>query len=728
MNIRKILNLSIDRRPIFSFLPTIVLLMIVTLATVLMSRVSSDADDFARFYIPLFILSSMGIVFLTYIISVNFWHLWRDAQSSQPGAKLTLRFLGYFSLISVLPLLLIFYLSIQILQKGVDSWFDVRVENALNDAISLGGKILELRQKEHLKQTELIAQQLQNEVIQKTNENLLARKLSQLQLLYDAEELNIYDSEWNLIALSQAQPMLKLSQLPNQEALLHILQERPYVALHSTQTNKFYVQVILPYINNNERFFIQTLFSIPSEINRLTRSVEEAYDEYKQLLFIRVPLKRSLLFTLILALLISILSATLVAFVLSRRLLAPIRDLAAGTEAVSKGDYSRQLPLRAKDELSTLVQSFNSMMKEIDRSQQQAINQSAYLEAVLGSISSGVMTIRHQNKLQIANSAAADILVADLSQCLGSPFNELTKAHPHLAQFVNVVQSHLSEQEPEWRDEIIFNSEGERRVLICHGSALPNDGFVIVFDDVTQLINAEKESAWSEVARRIAHEIKNPLTPIQLSAERLRHKYLENMSTEEGALLDKLTHTIIQQVETMKQMVDAFSEYARSPQAEMTSLDLTKILDEVVEMYCFNTRGLTFERSSDPHLPPIVADPGQIRQVLHNLIKNVMEIETDYPLKVTLITRTVMEEGKSYVELIFHDNGPGLPAEIAKRPFEPYATTKLKGTGLGLAVVKKIIEEHGGHIQVEPASENGTTFRITLPADVKQDLTRMNMP
>ncbi len=722
MNLLNTLHISISRRPIFNFMPTIVLLMIVTLATILMSRVSSNADDFARFYVPLFILSSLGIVLLTYIISVNLWRLWRNAQSNQPGAKLTLRFLGFFSLISVLPLILIFYLSIQILQRGVDSWFDVRVETALNDAITLGGKILELRQREHLKQTELIAQQLKNEAILERNENQIAHGLSQLQLRYDAEELNIYDKEWNLIALSQAQPMLKLTQVPNQEALLHKLQEKPYVALHTTQANKFYIQVILPFTSdNNERLFIQTLFAVPSEINHLARSVEEAYDEYKQLLFVRVPLKRSLLFTLILALLISILSATLVAFALSRRLLAPIRDLAAGTEAVTRGDYSTQLPLRAKDELSALVQSFNSMMKEIDRSQQQAINQSAYLEAVLGSISSGVMTVRHQNKLQIANSAAADILAADLSQCLGLPFNDLAKTHPHLAQFVNAVQSHLSEQDPEWRDEIIFYSESERRVLICHGNALPNDGMVIVFDDVTQLINAEKESAWSEVARRIAHEIKNPLTPIQLSAERLRRKYLENMTMEEGALLDKLTHTIIQQVEVMKQMVDAFSEYARAPQAELISLDLVKILDEVVEMYCFNTRGLTFERSSDKQLPTIIADPGQIRQVLHNLIKNVMEIETKYPLKVSLITRSVMEQGKAYVELIFHDNGPGLPPEIAKRPFEPYATTKLKGTGLGLAVVKKIIEEHGGHIQVETSTENGTTFRISLPAEVKQD-------
>jgi PAS domain S-box-containing protein len=432
--------------------------------------------------------------------------------------------------------------------------------------------------------------------------------------------------------------------------------------------------------------------------------------------------------TLSLVLLLSLLTAVWAAFYAARRLVAPIRTLAIGTRAVANGDYSRRLPLPSHDEFGVLVQSFNDMTSKIALaqeqarySQQQVESQRAYLEAVLERLSSGVLALDGQQVLRTANAAAGHILGVELNEMIGRPLSALAEHHSHLAQFVKALSGPLAEGQQEWREEITLFGAGGRQVLICGGASLPGitesgSGYVVVFEDVTTLIQAQRDAAWAEMARRLAHEIKNPLTPIRLSAERLRHKYLKTMVPAEADLLDRSTHTIIQQVEAMQEMVKAFSEYARAPKLERRSLDLNVLINEVLDLYRDHVP-VQWELRLQTGLPAVEADVGRFRQLLHNLFKNALEALAERnDGRITISTQCVEESGFTLVELRIDDNGPGFPAALLGRLFEPYVTTKPKGTGLGLAIVKKIVDEHGGMIVAENTPD-GACVVIRLPLE-----------
>ncbi|HED40197.1 MAG TPA: HAMP domain-containing protein, partial [Chromatiales bacterium] len=430
-----------------------------------------------------------------------------------------------------------------------------------------------------------------------------------------------------------------------------------------------------------------------------------------------------------LVLLLGVLMAVWLAFFSARRLVTPIRVLAIGTRAVAAGDYTKRLPMHSGDELGFLVESFNDMtlkiaraQEEVRSSQQQAEQERAYLWAVLARLSSGVLTLDVNRTVYTVNVAAGEILGVESKACIGYELNEIVERYEYLKNFADAITPHLAEScsdtsgKGEWREEVIFYGATGRQVLMCGGAALPGDdgGYVIVFDDVTNLVQAQRDAAWGEVARRLAHEIKNPLTPIQLSAERLRHKYLKSMPPEDAVVLDKSTHTIVQQVEVMKEMVQAFSEYARTPKLELRPLPLNALIDEVLELYRNNHLGVVIEARLQKRLPLVSVDAGRMRQLLHNLIKNALEAMVEGEMKITLETRALSERGVSMVELRVVDSGPGIPVAILENIFEPYVTAKPKGSGLGLAIVKKIVEEHSGVIWAENL-EQGACMTIHLP-------------
>ena len=357
---------------------------------------------------------------------------------------------------------------------------------------------------------------------------------------------------------------------------------------------------------------------------------------------------------------------------------------------------------------------------EASNSQRQAEAQHAYLETVLTNLSSGVMTLDTDHCLHTSNPSASQILGIDLSLYHGQPLEQLISDRPVLQALVEPVYEHLEQGETNWQEEITLFSRGGRQVLMCRGTLLPDSsetpgGTLIVFDDITTLIQAQRNAAWGEVARRLAHEIKNPLTPIQLSAERLRHKYLNKMDPDDAGVLDRATHTIVQQVETLKEMVKAFSEYARMPTLQREDVDLNAIIREVLELYQGGDNAVRFSLQLDKSTPHIEADIGRMRQLLHNLIKNALEA-MDYQIGELLIsTRCVEEHACRYVELKFQDTGPGFPEELIGQLFEPYVTNKTKGSGLGLAIVKKIVEEHGGMLEAENVEGAGACVVIRLP-------------
>src|SRR4051812_38716440 len=437
--------------------------------------------------------------------------------------------------------------------------------------------------------------------------------------------------------------------------------------------------------------------------------------------------------TLTLGLPLAMLTAIYGAIYSAEKLTRPVQDLIAGTRAVGKGDFGTRLPLPSRDEMGFLVHSFNDMTKrlrrareETMRSQQAVERERERLSIILARLSTGVIAIGRDLVLRSANHAAGNILGVDLEQAIGLPL-AASSSDPRYARFVAEVSERLARGEEEWREQMDLRPEmGSSRVLVCTCTPLPGDehadndaerqgGFVIVFDDISALLQAQRDAAWGEVARRLAHEIKNPLTPIQLSAERMRRRYLEQMKGEDAQILDRATYTIVQQVEAMKAMVNAFSEYARAPDMKVTRFPLNALVTEIADLHRVRG-GVQIELDMDSHIDQLEADRGRVRQILNNLIVNGVEAVENLPAGHVLVATRLESVGAAdYATITVSDNGPGFPREVLGRAFDPYVTSKPKGTGLGLAIVKKIVEEHGGRVEADNRPEGGARGRVSLP-------------
>jgi nitrogen fixation/metabolism regulation signal transduction histidine kinase len=360
--------------------------------------------------------------------------------------------------------------------------------------------------------------------------------------------------------------------------------------------------------------------------------------------------------------------------------------------------------------------------REAHDSEQRLEDERHKLEVILARLSTGVVSLESDMSIRTANQAAGAILGVDLEAHIGESLVRLSESRPLLKEFLDATAQHLAQGETEWRDQISLRGEQGNRELVCACSELPKDGdygegYILVFDDITALIQAQKEAAWGEVARRLAHEIKNPLTPIQLSAERVRRRYLDERKGDLNFdLLDRATHTIIQQVDAMKGMVDAFSEYARAPDMELDELNLNALIAEVTELYRHQLTPVEIEMQLDESIPLVEADIGRLRQVMHNLMRNSSEaIEGQAHAEIRVTTRQRELADGPYVEIIVGDNGPGFATDIIDQAFLPYVTSKTGGTGLGLAIVRKLIEEHGGKIAAANRKQGGAEVSILLP-------------
>ena len=695
-------------------------------ALFLLSRTAQDSGDFNRLHIVILSINVVGVLVLFALLVGNLARLLREYRNNVPGAKLKARIVGMFVGLAVLPLLVLFYFSYQFINRGIDSWFNVEVEQGLDDALELSQAVLDIQKREYLFATQQVSRRLST-----VSDRQIVFELSMLRRETGAKEMTLFGPNARVIATSSSNPSAQLPRPLSEEVLLQTQQNRPFVNLYPLENGSYEIRTAVLFTIRGRAEpsgVIQAYFPVTERLGRMISSVEQSLSEYQQMVFLREPLKSSLSLTLTVVLMLSLLAAIYGAFVLSRRLVAPIQDLVAGTRAVAKGDFDTRLPTPSRDEIGFLISSFNDMTQRLATARREAsLSQAlveaerANLEVILARLSTGVVALDSDLTIRTANQASGAILNVSLEDRIGESLSDVAKNEPLLDQFVDVAKVHLDAGETEWREQIVLRGEVGRRVLTCACTALPSDehtpaGYVIVFDDITALLQAQRDAAWGEVARRLAHEIKNPLTPIQLSAERLRRKYLDSMTEDEAQILDRATHTIVQQVEAMKEMVNAFSDYARAPDIEIGRFDLDKLVHEVVDLYRAQGPDIEIVVHSDTTMPPIDADIGRVRQILHNLFRNAIEaLENTPDGRIDLQVCGAEVDGVEYALIRIEDNGPGFQTGAISQVFDPYVTTKPKGTGLGLAIVKKLVEEHIGTIRAENRKNGGASISIRLP-------------
>jgi nitrogen fixation/metabolism regulation signal transduction histidine kinase len=696
-------------------------------AILFMAQTAQNSEQFSRLHPWILMINVAGLVVLVALLGTKLTQLVRDWRGHVIGSRLKARMVWIFGVLATLPILLVYFFAVQFLNKGIDSWFNVEIRKSLDDALVLSRSALETRMREHLTDTQLVADELMLEG------GPMAGLLESMRRQVGAVEMVVATESGRVIAVSKG---LSAEVVPDEvpgEVLLQLRQGRPFVSLEPQSEGGYIVRTAVPLgepVPGSERLALQAVYPVAERLGALADTVQAAYKQFGEKDYLRKPLKASFILTLTVVLLLSLLAAWYGAIFTAQKLVQPIQDLVKGTRAVAEGDLDTRLPLTSHDEMGFLVHSFNDMTKRLRRAredqlraQQAAETERANLAVILARLSTGVVSLEPDLRVRTANRAASLILGEDLEASVGRLLGELGDGDGLLKQFVESCRARIAAGDVEWREQLTFQAGAGRRVIMCACTPLPAEGdapggYVLVFDDITVMLQAQREAAWGEVARRLAHEIKNPLTPIRLSAERMRHKLLPSMNEKDAQLLDRGTETIVQQVEAMKEMVNAFSEYARAPRFEMTSLNCNKLVTEVTDLYRAQVagRGVRLIVTLDPALTTVVADQGRLRQLLHNLLTNAVEALDGHPDGQILVsTRLASREGDEVAEIAVEDNGPGFQRDLLGQVFDPYVTTKVRGTGLGLAIVRKIVEEHGGYVEADNRAGGGARVRVDLP-------------
>ena len=693
----------------------------------MMSKTLQNSELFDRFYLSLLLLNALGLICLSTLIILNLKRLIRQLRNRVIGSRMTVRIVLLFSLLSVTPVLIVYYFSLDFLHRGIDSWFDLKVENALDDSLELSRLALDVRMRELLNTTEKIAEEISD-----IDSNELPFYIDQIRERISANELTLLTRKGVIVVSSSSDTKSLVPDIPEETILLQLIQNKSYIGLDLIKNKGLLIRSIsnIPTlgINDNEKI-IQALFPISERMNQLAANVQTSFIEYKELSYLREQLKFSFIIILTLVLLFSVFCAVWAAFYSARTLSAPIKNLAEGTRAIAKGDYNTKLPIPSNDELGFLVSSFNEMTNKISqardnvkKSQRVAESQQIYLETILSRLSSGVIVFNNIGEIEKSNISAAQILQLEKSILNKKNIEELINEFPNLLNFFECISNNIKDKINDWREQITLSEKTGNQILMLNGSTLTNTDnkitkYIIVFDEITALIQGQRDAAWSEVARRLAHEIKNPLTPIQLAAERLRNKYLENPESNNTEMLDRMTNTIIHQVETMKDMVNDFSEYAQSEKFKEEKIEISVLLQEGIDLFSNINSDNKIEIDIEKNLPKIHGDEKKLRRVINNLLANAVdanEIGKNNLLKVS--AKTVNIEDNEEIEIRIIDSGPGIDPSVEKNLLEPYITTKEKGTGLGLAIVKKIIDEHSGTFWLENNKDKiGACAVIKLP-------------
>ena len=669
----------------------------------LLATASSETALLGMHYQLLLVLNAVLAALLAGLVIYQLVVLVRRYRARVFGTRLTLRLLGRFAVLAVVPGLIVYTVSVQFLTRSIESWFDVKVGAALEGGMSLGQQAIDQMMLEMQGKARTMAAELAD----RSAPQILGR-IERLRAQVGVEEAVVVSANGRLVA-SASEDMTKLvPDLPSAQTLRQARINRGYAAVDAVAGSPLSLRVLVPLETRgiaDEMQFLQVRSNVPLSLARNAEAVEAAYRDYRELAISREGLKRIYVVTLSFALLMALFVAVAVAVAQSNLLAEPLANLAQATQAVARGDFSRQAPVTSRDELGVLTESFNSMTRQLEEARRIAESSrlaleaaNGYLENILANLSAGVLVFDHEFRLSASNHGAQSIL------------------GPELNAFAGRMREHfVAHGEESWQLELAL--KGTAKTLHARGARLPRatgGGYVVVIDDVTQLIHAQRATAWAEVARRLAHEIKNPLTPIQLSAERLEMKLADRLSPEDADVLRRSTETIVNQVSALKAMVDDFRDYARLRAPAPAPLDLNALVRDVLALYEDSSAPIGSRLA--PELPPVWADSAQIRQVIHNLVQNAQDaLKSAAAAGVRPAIEVRTELAGDRVRLAVSDNGGGFPEELMARIFEPYVTTKPRGMGLGLAIVKKIVDEHHGSIAIENRPSRGASVSVLLP-------------
>ena len=690
----------------------------------LLATASANTALFAQHYPMLLALNGGLAVCLTALLGYQLYSLRQKLKAGVFGSKLTLRLVLLFTLVAVLPGVLVYGVSVQFVARSIESWFDVRVEKALEGGLNLGRTTLDNLLKDLRKKADTMAASLS---VRPAAEHFAA--LNMLREQSDVQEATLFTPRGKVIVYAGSERTGLMPDLPGPNVLRQLRQQQMYSAVEAIPDKGLYLRVLVT-VNTislaEDMRVLQLLQRVPEQLALDAETVQTGQREYQELLLARTGLKRLYGLTLTLTLLLALLTALSLAVVMSERLSAPLSFLVEGTRAVAQGDFSQRETVASSDELGVLTQSFNAMRQQLaearataERNQAQLTDAHTYVQSILANLSAGVLAFDEALRLRSFNHSAGAILDTEFAQLSGielARWHELLPALKELA--AEVETAFRTGAGTEWAKQIERAGKGGNQMLLLRGTRLPagsGTGFVVVFDDITHVLQAQRDAAWTEVARRLAHEIKNPLTPIQLSAERLQHKLAAKLGLADADMLKRSTQTIVNQVSALKNMVEAFRQYARMPEPTRQALDFNDLVREVLMLYESLAGRLQVELA--PDLPRMVGDPAQLRQVIHNLLQNAEDALADAE-NPCIVVRTQAQAGGLWVTI--SDNGSGFPHELMQRIFEPYVTTKPKGTGLGLVIVKKIIEEHGGSVEIANVAPHGARVTLNFPAGAVQ--------
>ena len=688
------------------------------IALFLLATASANTALFAQSYDVLLVGNGVLVAILILIVAWQLWQLWRKLKRGVFGSRLALRLVFLFAAVGVLPGVLVYAVSAQFIGRSIESWFDVRVDRALEGGLNVGRAALDSLLRDARDKAQRMAEAIADSAA--TSGQALSRAAEQA----GATDAALFSPAGAVIAVAGTGALTAPPEPPPAQALRRARLQQATAEVVQ-RDDALLLRVVVP-VNSGDRLdplkVLQVVEPVPRGLAQEIEKVQAGWRDYQEITFSRNAVKRLYSLTLTLTLLVALGAALGLAIVLSERFAEPLGLLAEGTRAVAQGDFTRRQPVTSRDELGVLTESFNAMTGQLDDASRRneearrAIETTrAYLESILSNLTAGVLAFDERYRLRTANLSSAVILQQPIADLMDVPLQEWGRHLPALASFAELcAEGFRGERDAPWQKEAQLAVAELSRTLLMRGTRLPGTpvpGYVVVFDDVSELLQAQRDAAWAEVARRLAHEIKNPLTPIQLSAERLAVKLEGRLDGADAEALKRGTATIVNQVQAMKLMVDDFAIYARTPRpGQLQRVDVKTLLLDVLALYD-NLRPHT--SLTLPDGPVVIqGEPTRLRQVLHNLLQNAVDAQTGAPDPGY---RIALETDGGVARLTVEDRGDGFAPDVLARAFEPYVTTKTKGTGLGLAIVKKIVDEHGGRVSLENVVPRGACVTVVLP-------------